>query len=458
MPPNDPFHAVAAADTVEPGTGAVRAMAVNRTFGDKAGQTKVNFAIGGSAGFQGGSTFKAFVLARALQMGISPALTLHAPVRYCSKIFRNGSKPYCPSNAGDSEAGTFNMAAATAKSVNTYFIQLEERTGLATAPAEIAESLGVRPDRRELRGQGARQGPGARSSSARVEVSPLAMAAAYAAFGAHGKFCPPRPVESITDAVGHQVELKVEPCSQALEPKVADNLTALLRGVSPRPRRHRGRPGHRPAGGGQDRHDERLQGGVVHRLHAAAVHGRLARQVDADPDALVVINGRYYRQVYGASISAPIWQQTDAGRPARASTVMHFTGGSITADGAGERRRSPTVLGPAAPGGRRAAAETPATGWSSAPPIPSALPRRCGRRASPSGCRPRQARRSRCSLERQGAGRPRRTPQPTAAPTPTPTPSPTPTPTTATATATATSTPEPTATATATPTRGARGP
>ena len=35
------------------------------------------------------------------------------------------------------------MAAATAKSVNTYFIQLEERTGLI-APPQIAESLGIR--------------------------------------------------------------------------------------------------------------------------------------------------------------------------------------------------------------------------------------------------------------------------------------------------------------------------
>ena len=73
VPPNDPFGAVAVADTVEPGTGAVRGMAVDRVFGSKRGQTKVNFALGGSAGFQGGSTFKAFVLARALQMGISPA-------------------------------------------------------------------------------------------------------------------------------------------------------------------------------------------------------------------------------------------------------------------------------------------------------------------------------------------------------------------------------------------------
>ena len=53
VPPNDPFRAVAAADTVEPGTGAVRAMAVNRAFGDKPGETKVNFAIGGSSRLPG---------------------------------------------------------------------------------------------------------------------------------------------------------------------------------------------------------------------------------------------------------------------------------------------------------------------------------------------------------------------------------------------------------------------
>ena len=57
---------------VEPGTGAVKALAQSRPMGrsEAAGQTYLNYTVptryGGSAGFQAGSTFKAFVLAAAV--------------------------------------------------------------------------------------------------------------------------------------------------------------------------------------------------------------------------------------------------------------------------------------------------------------------------------------------------------------------------------------------------------
>src|SRR4051794_8702338 len=133
VPRNDNSRAAAAMDIVEPGTGNLRAMAVDRTYSDAKGvaNTKVNLATGGRVGFQAGSTFKAFVLAEALRQGIPLTLTLHAPQTYTSKVFKNyvdgKIEPYKMQNAGDSEAGTFNLVQATHLSVNTYFIQLEER-------------------------------------------------------------------------------------------------------------------------------------------------------------------------------------------------------------------------------------------------------------------------------------------------------------------------------------------
>ncbi|MEA2144547.1 MAG: hypothetical protein QOG59_134, partial [Solirubrobacteraceae bacterium] len=58
VPRNDPSRAAAAINIVEPGTGNVRAMALDRTYSDKvgAGNTKVNLATGGKFGFQAGST------------------------------------------------------------------------------------------------------------------------------------------------------------------------------------------------------------------------------------------------------------------------------------------------------------------------------------------------------------------------------------------------------------------
>jgi membrane peptidoglycan carboxypeptidase len=310
VPAGDPFGAVAVADVVEPGTGLVRGMAVDRTFGDKRGQTKVNFAIGGSRGFQGGSTFKAFVLARALQMGISPNLTLFAPQRYCPKAFTYiaGDGKCGPSNAGDSESGTFDMVKATWDSVNTYFIQLEERTGLITPPG-LAEALGVRQVDGTFSGDHLSKVPSFVLGT--PEVSPLAMAGAYAAFASNGLFCPPRPVVEVLDSRGKAIELKQEPCTQALEPDVASTVTAILRGVIDGPAPHRTGAGAsigRPAAGKTGTTNDSTAAwfiGYTPQLATAVWVGK------PTPTSMrqVTINGRYYRQVFGGTIPASIWKQ-----------------------------------------------------------------------------------------------------------------------------------------------------
>jgi membrane peptidoglycan carboxypeptidase len=309
VPAADPFGAVAVADTVEPGTGAVRGMAVDRRFGAKKGETKLNYALGGSVGFQGGSTFKAFVLARALQMGISPHLTLYAPATYCPKAFTyKTASGNCPGNAGDSEAGTFDMVSATWDSVNTYFIQLEERTGLITPPG-LAESLGIR----DL-GSGSPK-PLPRTNPSFVlgspQVSPLAMSAAYAAFAARGLFCPPRPVLSITDAAGHQIAVKNDPCTQALDPDVADTVTSILRGVIDGPARGRTAASAsigRPAAGKTGTTNDSTAAWFVGYTPQLSTAVWVGKSTPA-PMRRVTINGSYYKQVYGGTIPAAIWKQ-----------------------------------------------------------------------------------------------------------------------------------------------------
>ena len=311
LPAADPFGAAGVVDTVEPGTGLVKAMAVDRGYGSGPRQTKVNLALGGSLGFQGGSTFKAFVLARALQLGIPTGLTLNAPATYCPKAFiyelKDGG---CPGNSEPNEAGSFDMATATAESVNTWFIQLEERTGLATPPA-LAESLGVRVVDGSYDGK-----PFARTNPSFVlgteGVSPLAMASAYAAFGARGLYCPPQPVTAIFLPSGKKLDLGAPPCSQALEQGVADTVTSLLRGVidGPSPlRTGLGASIGRPAAGKTGT----TQGskaawfvGFTPQLATAVWMGKMT------PTEMrrVVINGAYYKQVYGGTIPASVWRQT----------------------------------------------------------------------------------------------------------------------------------------------------
>ena len=101
-PPNDPtFNPKNNADTevlITPGTGAIRAIAVDRRYGNGPGEDNLDYAVdstyGGGAGVQTGSSSKLFTLITALKQGVpfgfnenvvSPAsigriLRLHRPV------------------------------------------------------------------------------------------------------------------------------------------------------------------------------------------------------------------------------------------------------------------------------------------------------------------------------------------------------------------------------------------
>jgi membrane peptidoglycan carboxypeptidase len=203
VPREDPFQAATAINSVEPGTGKIKAMAVNRYYSeqDLPGHSKVNLATGGSSGMQAGSTFKPFILTAALQQGIPLGLDIYSPNRYISDVFEGYDDegnlvPYSLSNAGDSETGggTYDLRTGTWQSVNTFYVQLQERTGIEQ-PAALAEAMGLK----WFKG-GSPSEPLQRVPSFVLgvnEISPLSLAAAYATFPAHGRFCPPKAVVEI---------------------------------------------------------------------------------------------------------------------------------------------------------------------------------------------------------------------------------------------------------------------
>ncbi|MFC0532254.1 penicillin-binding protein [Phytohabitans kaempferiae] len=242
-------HALMVA-AVEPGTGRVRALATNRTFKldnpanpqnkpssnpDRQGQrgtypNTTNPLLTGGSGYQAGSTFKIFTLVAALEMGYPLDYHINSPQRYPSK-YRGasgksacpGSDQWCPSNSSPSLAGMHNAWTAFGKSVNTYFVPLEELAGAANTVA-AAKKLGIRfPNAADARRANDKE-TADRWGAFTLGVSgttPLDLANSYATLAADGKHCEPIPVQEIKDIDGKALEVANPRCDQAIDPEVA---------------------------------------------------------------------------------------------------------------------------------------------------------------------------------------------------------------------------------------------
>jgi membrane peptidoglycan carboxypeptidase len=223
---------------VEPGTGAVWALSQSRPMGPKAkkGETFLNYVVptryGDSNGFHGGSTFKAFTLAAALNRGVPLDYEFDSPepvgiqqteFEVCGGKRYSNPDLWEPMNATSN--GMMSLYSGTRLSVNTFYLQLEATTGLC-APYELAKSMGI-----DLTKKDRAQEMTPTFTLGTVNVSPLEMAEAYATFGARGKHCPASPVTRIESASGELVKDYPPNCSQVMPQGVADGVNSVLRGV-----------------------------------------------------------------------------------------------------------------------------------------------------------------------------------------------------------------------------------
>ncbi len=146
-----------AASFVQPGTGQILAMAQDTTYSpdeDQIGVTTLNYnvgqSMGGTAGFQQGSTFKPFTLATWLKSGKSLDSSVSAPssgndpfsaFKACGQKLRGGRYQYSNSEGGGN-GGAMTVRQATANSVNTAFMSMEKQLDICDITA-TAQSLGV---------------------------------------------------------------------------------------------------------------------------------------------------------------------------------------------------------------------------------------------------------------------------------------------------------------------------
>jgi membrane peptidoglycan carboxypeptidase len=221
---------------VTPGTGRVLALAVNRHYSladnpyDQDYPNSVDQLVAGGTGvdgYQSGSTFKLFTMLAALESGRPLSTGFHAPSPLVTKWVGSGGSgncggSWCPANDTPSWMNGYRtMWDGYGRSVNTYFVWLEEQVGADKAIA-MAKRLGIvlRSEHDAMLANSRPAGWGSFTLGV-AQTTPLDLANAYATVAADGIYCKPLPVLSITGPDGLRYHAGDPSCYRAVSADVA---------------------------------------------------------------------------------------------------------------------------------------------------------------------------------------------------------------------------------------------
>jgi membrane peptidoglycan carboxypeptidase len=312
LPLDDPLAAMFTA--VEPGTGHVLAMSVNRVFGpdpEDPTQESVNLNVAASQG--AGSTYKVFTAAAALARGIPAWHTISTGDPYVSRVYKkNGGtvgEPYVVQNAGRYPS-TLTMTEALIRSSNTYFVALQDELGSVEDPVRTAQRMGLfslDPVADQVIAE--RRGSFTLGAEA---TSPLALASAYSTLAANGTQCDPVAVTAVLDRTGAPLAgpdgaplpIGTTCTPDAVPPAVATTLNQILVGDTALPIGTGTRaviPGHEIAG----------KTGTSQNRFSVAFVGYTPQYAAS----VMLLNPKANQDLggYGGRLAAPIWR--DAMQP-----------------------------------------------------------------------------------------------------------------------------------------------
>jgi len=242
--PADLKNIASVMDVVQPGRTShkVLAMADSRTYGYDAGAKETSLLQTAKLESDGaGSIFKIFTTAAAMEkgLGINAILdtprTVRLPGSFGQGGCNDGSGDYCVQNHDNSYKPRYSVTQALAESPNTAFVKLIASTGV-TPTVDMAVKLGLRSYATQPAAPGGKvsiadafkSGNQASFTLGPVPVDPVELSNVAATLSSGGMWCPPTPIDSITDANGKPVPVNSPPCEQVVPPGLANTLANAL--------------------------------------------------------------------------------------------------------------------------------------------------------------------------------------------------------------------------------------
>ena len=239
--------------TVQPGTGNILSMAQNTKLAAPEGQWKTDYnfnvdsvdykgnSLGGSGGFDVGSTIKPFTFAEWLNSGRRINDVVNAGVRrYPTNQWNNS----CGVTTGMYDSSNPDAADDLQNASEGYYRNVTAREGLYnslnTATFATAAQLDLCNIQKMMTATGIHLGHDPNqaynvdyvsSLLGSGEVAPLTMASAFATFASGGVRCDPIALVSITNAKGDPFPVPSANCSQTVTPEVAAGVNSVLQEV-----------------------------------------------------------------------------------------------------------------------------------------------------------------------------------------------------------------------------------